>query len=393
MSIFKRGSVYWYHFLFNGEHIQKSTKQGNPRVARQLEAARRTALAKGEEGIEERKPVPMFRPFSERFLAHVGARHENKPQTVAFYTSKLSRLLEYAPIGAARLNKIDEGVIESYIVARRASVSPATVNRELATLRRMLRLAQEWKEINRVPRIRLLSGERSREFVLSRQQEGIYLVACPQPLQDLALLMLETGLRIGEALRLEWSDVTLQPLHGSRFGFIRIREGKSKNARRVIPLTDRAAGMLIGRREAQESEEAQNRKDGKQPRTLIFVFPNRDHQPYIGTSINHLHQRVCNPLIDGKKRRIFPHDFVLHSLRHTMLTRLGESGVDAFTIMRIAGHSSITVSQRYIHPTPEAVERAFERLQLAANRPENEPKRLPPATVSATLNAAVAVSH
>jgi integrase len=41
---------------------------------------------------------------------------------------------------------------------------------------------------------------------------------------------------------------------------------------------------------------------------------------------------------------------VLHSLRHTMLTRLGESGVDAFTIMRIAGHSSITVSQRYIHP-------------------------------------------
>jgi len=35
-----------------------------------------------------------------------------------------------------------------------------------------------------------------------------------------------------------------------------------------------------------------------------------------------------------------------------MLTRLGESGVDAFTIMRIAGHSSIVVSQRYIHPTP-----------------------------------------
>jgi hypothetical protein len=30
MSIFKRGSVYWYHFLFNGEHVQHSTKQGNP---------------------------------------------------------------------------------------------------------------------------------------------------------------------------------------------------------------------------------------------------------------------------------------------------------------------------------------------------------------------------
>jgi hypothetical protein len=50
-----------------------------------------------------------------------------------------------------------------------------------------------------------------------------------------------------------------------------------------------------------------------------------------------------------------------------MLTRLGEAGVDAFTIMRIAGHSSITVSQRYVHPTSEAMERAFEKLE-AFNR-------------------------
>jgi len=56
-------------------------------------------------------------------------------------------------------------------------------------------------------------------------------------------------------------------------------------------------------------------------------------------------------------------DFVIHSLRHTMLTRLGEAGADAFTIMRIVVHSSVTVSQRYVHPTPESPERAFERLQ------------------------------
>src|ERR1035438_8973507 len=64
-----------------------------------------------------------------------------------------------------------------------------------------------------------------------------------------------------------------------------------------------------------------------------------------------------------------PQDFVIHSLRHTMLTRLGEAGADAFTIMRIAGHSSVTVSQRYVHPTPEGMERAFERLeQLNADK-------------------------
>ena len=88
MSIFKRGSVYWYHFLFNGEHIQKSTKQGNPRTARQIEAAHRTALAKGEVGITERKAAPMFSALAKRFIAHVEARHENKPQTVGVLCAK-----------------------------------------------------------------------------------------------------------------------------------------------------------------------------------------------------------------------------------------------------------------------------------------------------------------
>ena len=55
--------------------------------------------------------------------------------------------------------------------------------------------------------------------------------------------------------------------------------------------------------------------------------------------------------------------FVLYSLRHTMLTRLGQSGADPFTIQKIAGHSSITISTRYVHPTPEMVEKAFAGLE------------------------------
>jgi integrase len=45
--------------------------------------------------------------------------------------------------------------------------------------------------------------------------------------------------------------------------------------------------------------------------------------------------------------------FVLYSLRHTFLTRLGESGCDAWTLARIAGHNSIAVSARYDLPRPE----------------------------------------
>jgi integrase len=52
----------------------------------------------------------------------------------------------------------------------------------------------------------------------------------------------------------------------------------------------------------------------------------------------------------------------LHSLRHTFGTRLGEAGADAFTIMRLMGHSTVAVCQRYVHPSPETVELAFERM-------------------------------
>jgi integrase len=71
-----------------------------------------------------------------------------------------------------------------------------------------------------------------------------------------------------------------------------------------------------------------------------------------------------------------PADFVLHSLRHTFGTRLGESAADAFTIMLLMGHSTVTVSQRYVHPSPEALELAYERMTAMNLRrfPINSPQ-------------------
>jgi len=92
-----------------------------------------------------------------------------------------------------------------------------------------------------------------------------------------------------------------------------------------------------------------------------------------------------------------PGEFVLHSLRHSYGTRLGEAGADAFTIMRLMGHSSVTVSQRYVHPTSEALERAVERLeslnQKATRRLAKDGIKQLPATVSATLPEPVPVTH
>jgi integrase len=54
--------------------------------------------------------------------------------------------------------------------------------------------------------------------------------------------------------------------------------------------------------------------------------------------------------------------FVIYSFRHTFLTRLGESGCDAWTLARIAGHSNIAISQWYVHPSEDAVLSAMCRL-------------------------------
>ena len=66
VSIYKRGEVYWYKFMWKGELVRESTKQRNDKVARQMEAAHRSSLAKGEVGIREKKPTPTLIEFCEK---------------------------------------------------------------------------------------------------------------------------------------------------------------------------------------------------------------------------------------------------------------------------------------------------------------------------------------
>jgi integrase len=345
MAIIKRGKVYWYEFIFDGKRIRCSTKSRNKKAAIKIEADARTKLALQAAGLAAPEPpeseqpaepvlVPTLGEFAPRFEAHIRLRSAEKPETVRFYLSKLDRLLEYQPLADTRLDAVNAELIERYITHRtNKDLSPATVNRELATLRRLLYLAKRWNIILAVPKIDMLAGERAKDFVLSREQEANYLAFATGHLKDAALLAVDTGLRVGELAALRWEDVHLEPVGAARFGYLLVRSGKTKNARRTVPLTDRVSAML-----------------GSRLRIGPRVFP------VTANTLQHHHQDLRDKLgLDS--------DFTLHSLRHTALTRLGESGADAFTIKRLAGHHSITVSEGYVHPTPEHVERTFERFQ------------------------------
>jgi len=69
VSIYKRGEGYWYKFVWQGRMVRESTKQDNDKVARQMEAAHRTSLAKGEVGNRDKKTVPTLAEFSEKRFA------------------------------------------------------------------------------------------------------------------------------------------------------------------------------------------------------------------------------------------------------------------------------------------------------------------------------------
>lgn len=127
----KKRGVWWFGFWWNGRHIQRSTKlkigpKKNVQAAKDAESAYRAALAKGEMGIRERKAAPIFAEFATQFRKSVETQCAARPQTVEFYLSKLARLQEFTPIAQARLDEIDEAMIESYVQHRRAVVHHAS---------------------------------------------------------------------------------------------------------------------------------------------------------------------------------------------------------------------------------------------------------------------------
>ena len=180
MAVYKRGKIWWYKFNWNGEPIRESTKQANKRIAEQMEATHKTSLAKGEVGLRDRKPVPTLKDFAEQdFLPFVRSTSAGKPRTVTFYETTVANLKEFGKLATLRLDAITAETLADFAAYRRGEGMPiSTINRELATVRRMFHLAQEWGRVTTVlPRVRMLPGESQRERVLTAEEEQKYLQA------------------------------------------------------------------------------------------------------------------------------------------------------------------------------------------------------------------------
>ena len=323
MSLYKRGDTWWYEFVFSGQRVRESTKQSNKRTAEQMEAARRTQLAKGEVGIKHRKSAPTLAEYArDSFLPHVMARKSEKPQTLRFYRLSVSNLLAFEKLATSRLDQIDVPMIDLYIRRRRAlGREVSTVNRELATLRRMFNLIPDLRPDLSVvpPRVKLQAGENRRERIVSPVEERLYLKACTPLLHDVAVILFDCGLRPEEAYSLKWPYI--------RNGNVENYEGKTARARRSVPATPRVMEVLERRFTEAAGE---------------WIFPAQTKTGHIdGSSIKKHHAAAL------KTSKVEP--FVVYSLRHTCLTRWAESGLNPYELMRRAGHADLQTTMRYVH--------------------------------------------
>src|ERR1044071_7577942 len=260
MTVGRRKDAKYYvmYFMHKGQRIQRSTRCTNKRDAEEVERAFRTQLAKGEVGLDEKKPVPSFRDAMEEFLARSLADHADKPNTHqrAITSSKaLLRFFEDRPLDQITPDDVEkfkdwrrrhrkQPPYKKLKKNKRATTSKpiklSTVNRDLACLRAMINyfIRQDVLVKNPVSRVKFFKEDNEQMRVVSDDEERLYLLACSQPLQDVATIMVETGMRPDEVCRLERRNVHLDK------GYIFNPYGKTKAARRKLPLSRRAAEVL-----------------------------------------------------------------------------------------------------------------------------------------------------
>jgi integrase len=351
MSLYKRGGVWCYDFQTKDVRIRESTGLPSRSSAAREEALRKAELIQNPGREESWEPAPKFEEFALKdFAAWSENQHREHPSTHERYLRSVKVLIRF--FGQRTLDSIFSGDVERFKIIRSRerrknardgrTVTPAAVNRDLAVLRILFNLAMRLRKakMNPVSGVKLLPEHNLQMRVLSWEEESAYLAAASQPLRAVAALILQTGMRPGEVFHLKKEDVSLQ------LGFIHIPSGKTDFARRTIPLTARAREVL-GRRLLEMNSE--------------WLFPAATDSSRPVASVADAHEAAI-----GRSKIERP--FRLYDLRHTALTRMAMAGVDLPTLRELAGHASIQMTMRYVHPTTEHKKLALLRFEEATRK-------------------------
>jgi integrase len=312
-----------------------------------------TKIEKGtEEGLEMIKQEKItfqelaesYRKFKVKPAEYRGDRKIAGLRSLRTTEIRIKVLVAY--FGNMKIRSITVGEIERFKQKRLHTKtkddrerSITSVNRELETLRAMLRFARNegWLEVSPFERCStpLISkaDEKVRTRILSREEETKLLDACNDPvrghIKPLIIAALDTGARKGELLSLSWGDVDFE----NRTITIQALNSKTLTSR-ILPISNRLYSAL---------------------QELHCKFASRDRVFGIGVKFQHSWESAC------KKAEIL--DLHFHDLRATFCTRLIEGGMPIEQVSKLSGHSQLsTLYKHYLSNTNHTLDRAVELL-------------------------------
>ncbi|HXX74407.1 MAG TPA: tyrosine-type recombinase/integrase [Nitrospiraceae bacterium] len=333
MGLVKRGNMWWMSFMYQGQQVRRSTGTADKRLAEAI-------LGKVKVQIIERrffeKPEEQYRTLTElmdRYASEHAARRANHRREL----TSIQNLKGF--FGNPTLDQITPKLIVAYKNRRYTDgVKPATINRELATLKKAFNLARrewEWCTDNPVCRVSMEKEHNTRDRWLTMEEEQQLLAAAAPWLRELVVFALYAGMRMGEILALTWAGVDL---------FRRtVTVVRSKNGeRRTIPVNATVLDLL-------------KHKYAARPRSIDIVFHSQTHTPLDGSNI----RRALIAALDIAKIQ----DLHFHDLRHTFATRMVQARVDLYKVQRLLGHKSPIMTQCYAHHYPESLRDGVEALE------------------------------
>ena len=229
-------------------------------------------------------------------------------------------------------------------------VKDVTIRHDLHALSKFFQHAirHRWASINLTREVAFPSdADAQRMYVLSIEEEEEYFRRAKRlpDLHDVALLIVNQGLRPEEAISLRKEDIDLDK------GTIFVSTGKTKAARRHLDMTTESLEILKVR----------------MSRASPWIFPSsRNAGSHIGR-VNSAHDRiVAHAAKEGVEICFVPYD-----LRHTFATRVAQAGIDIATLAALLGHGSLRCVHKYVHPTADHKKSAmqiFERKVKEARR-------------------------
>ena len=217
-------------------------------------------------------------------------------------------------------------------------ISPASVNRELAVLRHLLRLAEEWGYIQKVPKIRLAKESEGRLRFLSEEEAKRLLTACKDSrnphLKTIVTMALHTGMRRGEIMGLTWDRADFAR------GVLLLDKTKS-GRRREVPMNRAVYDALSS-------------------------LPSKEREGLVFRRSNGVAWGKIRTAFDGACAKAKIEDFRFHDLRHTCASWLVMRARSLKEVQELLGHRTFAMTLRYAHLSPDRLREAVASLERPA---------------------------